>query len=67
MNKFLFTFFVTFFLNTSIFSLSAEAYPVFAQQGYENPSDREKKMENTFVPDVFWSKDRVKKMSNSKI
>jgi len=27
----------------------------------------EKKMENTFVSDVFWSKDRVKKMSNSKI
>ena len=27
----------------------------------------ENKMENTFVSDVFWSKDRVKKMSNSKI
>ena len=43
MNKFLFTFFVTFlsfFLNTSIFSLSAEAYPVFAQQGYENPREK---------------------------
>lgn len=38
---------------------------------YENEDDDimfdESKMENTYVPDVYWSKHRVKKMSNSKI